>query len=240
MTALRLVLGDQLNPLHSWFSRRDTDVVYILMEVRQETDYVVHHAQKIIAIFAAMREFARTLLDAGHRVHYVALDDPRNRQSLAANLRQLVVQYQARLLDYQAPDEWRVDQELAALSRGSCLQVTQVDSEHFYTSRVELAQFFGARETWLMESFYRHMRQCTGVLVGSDGKPRGGRWTFDHDNRKSWRGDPPVPQAALPLHDHSPLWRTLQAQGQLASLSGDARAALRQQAGIWLDRIDVL
>ena len=51
---LRLLLGDQLNPEHSWFATQDDGVVYVLMEVRQETDYVLHHAQKILAIFAAM------------------------------------------------------------------------------------------------------------------------------------------------------------------------------------------
>ena len=59
MTMLRLLLGDQLNPEHSWFAASDPDVLYVLMEVRQETDYVLHHAQKILAIFAAMRDFAR-------------------------------------------------------------------------------------------------------------------------------------------------------------------------------------
>ena len=54
MTILRLILGDQLNPSHSWFSQRRDDVVYLLIEMRQETDYVLHHAQKILAIFAAM------------------------------------------------------------------------------------------------------------------------------------------------------------------------------------------
>ena len=37
---LRLLLGDQLNPEHSWFATQDDGVVYVLMEVRQETDYV--------------------------------------------------------------------------------------------------------------------------------------------------------------------------------------------------------
>ncbi len=32
---LRLVLGDQLHPGHSWFSQVDEQVVYVLMEVRQ-------------------------------------------------------------------------------------------------------------------------------------------------------------------------------------------------------------
>ena len=83
---LRLVLGDQLHPGHSWFAQVDARVVYVLMEVRQETDYVLHHAQKILAIFAAMRDFARYLCAGGHRVRYVALDDPGNRQSIPGNL----------------------------------------------------------------------------------------------------------------------------------------------------------
>ena len=40
---LRLVLGDQLNEKHSWFKNRDANVVYVLMEVMQEADYVKEH-----------------------------------------------------------------------------------------------------------------------------------------------------------------------------------------------------
>ncbi len=75
---LCLILGDQLNPLHSWFARPDPQRVHVLLELRQETDYVVHHAQKVIAIFAAMRDFARQLKAAGHRVRHVAIDDASN------------------------------------------------------------------------------------------------------------------------------------------------------------------
>lgn len=213
MTTLRLVLGDQLNPLHSWFTRQDAQVVHVLMEVRQETDYVVHHAQKVIAIFAAMRDFARWLRRNGHRVHYLALDHPDNRQSLAANLDFLLRHHQATALQYQVPDEWRVDRILSDFSGSAGVPVTQVDSEHFYTSRDELARLFGARGRWTMETFYRHMRRTAGVLVGPDGTPEGGRWNFDEDNRKPWRGDPAVPRATLPAHDHRELWRTVQAHG---------------------------
>ena len=104
MTTLRLILGDQLNPEHGWFAAPDDSAIYVLMEVRQETDYVLHHAQKIIAIFAAMRDFARQLRLSVHRVHYLAIDDPANRQSLPANLDALIAHYSASALEYQAPE----------------------------------------------------------------------------------------------------------------------------------------
>ena len=43
---LRLILGDQLNSGHSWFQRPRKDVVYVLMEMRQETDYVTTTSRK--------------------------------------------------------------------------------------------------------------------------------------------------------------------------------------------------
>ena len=107
MTTLRLILGVLLNPQHSWLSAKESEVVYVLMEVRQETDYVLHHAQKILAIFAAMRDFVRQLKVAGHRVHYLAIDDPENCQSLPANLDALIAQYSASAFEYQTPDEWQ-------------------------------------------------------------------------------------------------------------------------------------
>lgn len=58
---LRLVLGDQLNPQHSWFTEVRPDVVYLFLEMRQETDYVLHRAQKPIAIFAGMPDLAHQL-----------------------------------------------------------------------------------------------------------------------------------------------------------------------------------
>ncbi|MGB5405126.1 MAG: cryptochrome/photolyase family protein, partial [Robiginitalea sp.] len=37
MKTLRLLLGDQLNPQHSWFQTVREDVVYVMAEMRQET-----------------------------------------------------------------------------------------------------------------------------------------------------------------------------------------------------------
>jgi len=48
---LRLILGDQLNHQHSWFQEEQDDTIYVLMEMRQETDYTVHHIQKVVGFF---------------------------------------------------------------------------------------------------------------------------------------------------------------------------------------------
>lgn len=210
---LRLVLGDQLNPQHAWFQAVDPKVVYVLMEVRQETDYVLHHAQKIIAIFAAMRDFARQLREAGHRVRYVTLDDPSNRQVITENLAALAQHFCVQRVEWQAPDEWRLDALLSAWAAQQPLATAVVDSAHFLTTRHEMAQFFAGRKQWLMENFYRHMRRRYQLLLDAAGEPEGGQWNFDHDNRKPWSGTPPEPADLRPEHDHGELWSLIQSCG---------------------------
>ncbi len=235
MTRLRLLLGDQLNPRHAWFDTVSSDVLYVLMEVRQETDYVLHHGQKILAIFAAMRRLAQQLREAGHRVAYLCIDDAGNQASLTANLDRLIAQHSATAFEYQAPDEWRLDRQLADYAAQLSLPARCVDSAHFLTTRHDVADFFAARKRWTMEPFYRHMRQRHGVLLEPDGAPLGGRWNFDAENRKPWRGEPPEPPDLRPRHDHRALWARIQAAG-VKSFGEPSAAAFR-----WpIDRAEAL
>ncbi|MET0321120.1 MAG: cryptochrome/photolyase family protein [Duganella sp.] len=215
-TSLKLILGDQLNGLHSWFAGSTAPqphVVFVMMEVRQETDYVLHHAQKIIAIFAAMRDFAQQLRNAGHRVHYLAIDDPDNLQSLPANLDWLIARYDAQSFAWQAPDEYRLDRQLADYAAALPIPSALADTEHFYTARDEAAQLFAGRDSWLMEHFYRRMRVRHRILMDDNGQPSGGQWNFDHDNRAAWKGIPWEPADLRGRHDHSALWATIEASG---------------------------
>ncbi len=214
---LRLILGDQLNPQHSWFSTVDKSVIYVFMELRQETDYVLHHAQKILAIFAGMRDFAVQLEAAGHRVHYLAIDDAANLPTITDNLNALIVKYKIAVFEYQSPDEWRLDVQLAEFVKSLSISTQMVDSEHFFTTRDETALLFGDRKKWLMETFYRQMRAKHGVLIEEGTKPPkpvGGQWNFDAENRKAWPGLPLAPadirllkgKSERKMHDHSALW----------------------------------
>ena len=211
---VRLVLGDQLNPNHWWFQQVDDQVVYVMMEVRQETDYVLHHAQKVLAMFAAMRSFASEIERHGHRVCYFRIGAAHNLQRLEANLRGLIEEVQASRFEWQSPDEYRVDQEMHAIAARLRCESAMVDSGHFYTLRHEVAEMFqGHSRRWLMETFYRNMRNKHGVLMEAKGKPLGGRWNFDQENRRAWRGDPKAPRRVHRSHDHTTLWREITEAG---------------------------
>ena len=217
MTTLRLILGDQLNPEHSWLAEVSPEIVYTLMEIRQETDYVLHHAQKIIGVFAAMRNLAEQLSAKGHRVHYFTITDEDNQHSLTANLSWLIDHYGVQRFEYQEPDEYRLDKQLKDFSESLIINSAMVSSEHFYTARETCATIFKGQKQWLMERFYRLMRTKHQVLMQDEPhnskKPLGDQWNFDQENRKSWPGTPAEPSDTRQQHNHLALWENIQCAG---------------------------
>jgi len=180
---IRLILGDQLNRSHSWFRTVDDSVTYVMMEIRSETDYAQHHIQKIVGIFAAMRTFAAELQSNKHQLIYFHLNDKNNLQSFDKNIQELISKYQFTHFEYQLPDEYRVDVVLKELCNAISISSAVVDSEHFFTTRNELGDFFYGKKTFLMENFYRAMRKKHHVLMEGD-QPLTGQWNYDSDNRK--------------------------------------------------------
>ena len=209
---LRLILGDQLNHNHSWYQQVDDEVVYVMMEIRTETDYVKHHIQKVVAFFQAMRLFANELNKNGHQVIYLQVDSTDNKQSFTENIRWICEKYKLEKIEYQLPDEYRVDQELKLLSYELKLPVKEVDSEHFYTSRIEFAEFFTGKKQFLMESFYRYMRKKHDVLMIA-GQPEGEKWNFDSDNRKKIPANHTIIQPFLFHRDVSEIVAMIYNQG---------------------------
>lgn len=194
---LRLLLGDQLNEKHSWFAETDDSVTYCLFETWSEASYARHHVQKITGFFLAMRAFADRLRELGHEVTYRTLDDTRQLKldSVTDNLAHLAREMEVGTIAYQLPDEYRLDQELKTFSE-NFKGVTEVaDTEHFLSSREDVAELFAGKKTYLMETFYRMMRKRHKVMVTEDGDPETGEWNYDQDNRGSLPADLDIPQA---------------------------------------------
>ena len=209
---LRLILGDQQNINHSWFNSVDDGVLYIMMEVRQETDYTLHHVQKVLAFFASMRRFAEEIRSRGHNIRYIALDDPGNNQSFAENLRNVIKKYNVAEFQYQLPDEYRLDVQLNKFCDTLSIPSLSVDSEHFLTERNVLKKFFAGKKQYIMEAFYRDMRKKHDILMDA-GKPAGGVWNLDKENRGRYDGAVAVPTPLVFDNDISHIKQLITAHG---------------------------
>ena len=131
MKTLRLILGDQLNRQHSWFNHVNDEPIYVMFEMRQETDYVRQHIQKVIGFFSAMRHFENSLRDSGHKVIYYRINDKKNTQQLIGNLKKLIEEYQIEVFEYLIPDEYRLDKQLREFCSGLYIKTNQCDTVHF-------------------------------------------------------------------------------------------------------------
>jgi deoxyribodipyrimidine photolyase-related protein len=196
MKKLRLIVGDQLNSNHSWFNDVDENTIYLMAEMRQETDYVKHHIQKVVAFFLSMRNFATELKANGHEVIYFKISDEANLNNLEKIIHKCIDEHKITQFQYQLPDEYRLDEQLKTICSNLEIEFKSYDTEHFFTERTDLADFFKGKKQLLMESFYRDMRKKHHYLMNGS-QPEGGNWNFDKDNRSKYKGQVPIPNPIM-------------------------------------------
>ncbi len=182
---LVLVLGDQLSAGLSALKAADKgcDVV-VMAEVADETGYVPHHPKKIALVLSAMRHFAQDLRDDGWTVAYTRLDDAENAGSITGELLRRAEGHGAGEVIATRPGEWRLVNALDDLP----LTLRQLPDDRFIASLEEFDDWAEGRMELRMEYFYREMRRKTGLMT-KDGEPAGGKWNYDHDNRKPAQPD---------------------------------------------------
>lgn len=180
MSRLVLILGDQLSPNVAALEAADREAdVVVMAEVADEASYVPHHPKKIAFCFSAMRHFAKELTSEGWKVLYTKLDDPENSRSITGELLRRATEVGATEVLATEPGEWRLIEALGELP----LPITMLEDTRFVATHADFDGWAEGRKELRMEFFYRPMRRKTGILIEGDA-PIGGKWNFDHDNRK--------------------------------------------------------
>jgi deoxyribodipyrimidine photolyase-related protein len=141
-----------------------------------------YHRQKLALVLANGRQFALEQAARGVAVRHVVSPG-----SYADALGPLAAELGP--LRCMAPAERELRADLAPLvARGA---IALLPHEGWLTTREDFAASFPRGRRWRMDAFYRHVRRRTGILMHGD-EPAGGRFSFDAENRKPWRGEPPA------------------------------------------------
>ena len=185
---LRLILGDQLSQSLSSLGDidRQSDIV-LMCEVMGEVTYVRHHKKKVAFILSAMRHFADTLCEQGISVDYVTLDDPENSGNFTGEVARAVARHDASRLIVTAPGEFRVLEDMQNWETDLGIAVEIRQDDRFLCPPEMFESWAAGRKQLRMDFFYREMRRHHDVLM-VDGKPVGGKWNYDVENRE--RPDP--------------------------------------------------
>jgi len=185
MSTLRLILADQLSQSTASLQGLDKahDVV-MLCEVMEEASYVPHHPQKIAFLFSAMRHFAAELGAKSVNVRYVKLDDANNTGSFTEEVQRAVDELKPSRLVMTEPGEYRVLEMMKSWQTKLRITVEILPDTRFLATHAEFAAWAKGKKQLRMEFFYREMRKKYSILIETDGKPVGGEWNYDKENRK--------------------------------------------------------
>ncbi len=195
---LLLILGDQLSRDHPDLAKLAPDKDVILMcEVREEAEHVPSHVQRTTLFLSAMRHHAQWLMERGYRVRYIALDDPGNTHTLSGELARAIADLGPQAVRCMQAGEHRVAREIGAACRKAKVTLHLSEDPSFTCTLAEFDDWASGRKSLTMEYFYRERRRALDILVDANGKPEGGSWNFDADNRETFTAPPEIP-AALP------------------------------------------
>ena len=137
-----------------------------------------YHRQKLALILANQRHFALEQAARGVAVRYVQTEGG-YAAALASQLEDLEALETLRVME---PAEHELREELA------WLDLDVIPHEGWLTTEAQFATCGGR-----MDRFYRTVRRDADILM-ENGKPVGGAWSFDAQNREPWRGTPEAPE----------------------------------------------
>lgn len=136
------------------------------------------HRQKLILHRASMQEFAARLRSRGMRVRVLESSDVTETASVSDLLVRANIQ-RAKVL--QLNDDWLLARLLKAC-KGAGIELNVLSDPNFLTP--DPCRWLADRKRYFFTEFYIQQRKHLGLLLEPDGRPVGGKWTFDTENRK--------------------------------------------------------
>jgi deoxyribodipyrimidine photolyase-related protein len=142
------------------------------------------HRQKIMLHRASMKAYAREL--AGQKKQVVYVDSRELEQT--GDIVPILQRYRIERVGYVDPsDDW-LQRRLSRALTAAGLESEIFPDPHFLTQPRHFLDFEAKRKDkkgkWFFTDFYVEQRKRLGVLIDDKGKPLGGKWSFDTENRK--------------------------------------------------------
>jgi len=189
-----LVFPNQLFESHPFVSKERP--VILVEEPRfffEPSAGIRFHKKKLLLHRASMRFYLDELRSRGLRVSYVDYRESGKGGTLLNRLGKEGVKkiFLADLADYE------LEKRILKEAKESDLEVEVSDTPNFLTSQVWIRKYFTGKSHFAMTPFYIEQRKRLDIMV-KDGKPQGGRWSFDPENRRRLPKGTKIPKLKLP------------------------------------------
>ena len=193
------------------------------------------HQKKLVFHRASMKAYAGELIRRKVQVRYVELDEIRAADGLKGILGPQAVAG----LYVVDPCDTPLKQELETLARELPCDLHWLESPQFLSGATNHEALFKSRRHFSMARFYTAQRKSLGILM-EDGKPVGGKWSFDTQNRRPLPKDmatPKLPRASQSNYvKEAGLYVQQHFAGHPGSVEGFFYPVTHQEARRWLKR----
>ena len=178
---ISLILPHQLFYPNPVLSRSRTVVISEDPIFFNDEKYPVRfHKQKIMLHFLSIKCFAEELRGYGYNVKILdnsLIKPPNFYESYFKSNKISTVHY----ID---PHDFIVQKRLNTVFKKLRIKSHFYDTPGFINTKDEINDYFLNKKKFFLATFYQKERKKLNILVNHEGKPVGGKWSYDLDNRK--------------------------------------------------------
>lgn len=128
------------------------------------------HPERLFFLISSARHFAKKLEQEGFTVEYVKADTTHD------GIKSVQKKFPQHKLHATNQSSFRLQKTLVNL------KASFVENDFFLTPKELFEEWASNQKSYLMENFYREQRKRLNILM-DNGKPLGGAWNFDKENR---------------------------------------------------------
>ncbi len=178
MKKVLLIFPHQLFENHPGFNASPDEVVLIednlfFGDQRYPCNF---HRQKLVLHRASMK-FYEAFLAKKYHTHYYEYD------SNHLLLKKVLQNFAKQKILVADPVDFILSKRLKRISEQNHCSLEILSTPLFLNSKQDNITYRAGKKRWFMANFYQWQRKRLGVLM-ENGKPRGGKWSFDEENRK--------------------------------------------------------
>jgi len=142
---------------------------------------LIIHKNKLIFHRASMLAYKKYLEKSGLKVLYV--ENQNNISTFDYFSKYIKDKYQK--INVINPHDFLIMKRINNFSEANNLQLNVLPSPMFITKKDLRKEFALNTKKPLMARFYQKQRKSQNILINPEGKPEGGKWSFDEMNRKN-------------------------------------------------------
>ena len=153
--------------------------VYLIEEALFFKQYHFHQ-QKIVLHRASMRFYEDYLKSIGVEVNYI--EHHEKEADCSKLIEALGKKGISSIYITEVADNWLM-KKITNAGKKNGIKIHVSETPYFLNSMNNVEDFFSKRKTYFQTDFYTWQRKERKILLEKDGKPAGGKWTYDAENR---------------------------------------------------------